>query len=346
MLTKEQILEVREHLGKAQNPVFFFDNDCDGLMSFVMLRKFIGHGKGVAVKSTFEEGYAKRVEEFNSDYVFILDKPVVSKGFIEEVSRRNIPIVWIDHHDVPFEFEDGLINYYNPVFNKNKSSEPVSYLTYKICNKKEYQWLSMIGCIADNYIPDFKDDFAKNYPELWRKNPDSAFDILYSSEFGKIISMLDFSLKDRTSSVVSMMNLLVNSNSPFDFLKEDFKNVAIHKRYHQVNGVYSNLLERAKRVARKSGKVIFFEYGGELSLSANLANELSYRFPGKVVIVAFIKGASANISVRGPIDVRKIALEAFEKIENATGGGHENAIGARMSVNDLYKFRDYFFENV
>lgn len=32
MLTEKQISEIREHLEKAQNPLFFFDND-DGLCS-------------------------------------------------------------------------------------------------------------------------------------------------------------------------------------------------------------------------------------------------------------------------------------------------------------------------
>ena len=32
MLTEKQLKEIREHLEKAQNPVFFFDNDADGLI--------------------------------------------------------------------------------------------------------------------------------------------------------------------------------------------------------------------------------------------------------------------------------------------------------------------------
>ena len=30
MLTKKQVGEIKEHLDKAQNPLFFFDNDLDG----------------------------------------------------------------------------------------------------------------------------------------------------------------------------------------------------------------------------------------------------------------------------------------------------------------------------
>lgn len=51
MLTNEQINEIREHLENARNPVFFFDNDPDGLCSFLLLQRFIGRGRGVAIKT-------------------------------------------------------------------------------------------------------------------------------------------------------------------------------------------------------------------------------------------------------------------------------------------------------
>jgi single-stranded DNA-specific DHH superfamily exonuclease len=355
MLSQNQIKEIREHFEKAQNPVVFFDNDCDGLMSFVMLRKYLDRGKGVPVRSSFEERYAHKVWELDGDYVFILDRPNVSKGFIEEVVSRGIPIIWIDHHDVAEDelvlceekilLKDvgkGLVNYYNP----GKNAEPVSYLMYNILNNKSFQWIAMVGCIADNFIPDFEDEFVKNYPELWKKGSKEAFEIFYESDLGKIINLLDFALKDKTSSVISMINFLIKINSPFELLKEDSKNSLIHKRYSQVESVYSKLIEKAKNVARRANKVVFFEYGGNLSLSANIANELSYRFPGKIIIVAFVRGDSVNISVRGGINVREIALEAIKEIPGAQGGGHENAVGAKMSVGDLKKFRDFFVKSV
>ena len=30
-------------------------------------------------------------------------------------------------------------------------------------------WLAMAGCIADNFIPDFTEDFIEQYPLLWKK---------------------------------------------------------------------------------------------------------------------------------------------------------------------------------
>ena len=384
MLSEKQLAEIREHLEKAQNPVFFFDNDCDGLMSFILLRRFINRGRGVAIKSfpELDASYAKRIDEFNADCVFILDKPNVSSGFFEEVRLRNLPVVWIDHHDVEMPFPTTnslttppnksdenkkektnytnvnidifqnahdplpLISYYNPIFSKNKSAEPTSYIAYRITNKKEDMWMAMAGCIADNFMPDFTEEFSKQYGEIWKRNAKTAFEVLYESEFGKLVMVFNFALKDRTSNVVFMINSLFKATSPFDILKAEEHSSIIMRRYTQINKVYTKLLDRAKSVARNSRKVVFFEYGGELSLSADIANELSYRFPGKIVIVAYIKGEVANVSVRGRGDIRKVTLKAIKNIEGATGGGHEHATGAKMSKNDLRKFREFFEREV
>jgi len=41
MLSNEQFEEIRNHLERAQNPVFFFDNDADGLSSFLLLEDLL-----------------------------------------------------------------------------------------------------------------------------------------------------------------------------------------------------------------------------------------------------------------------------------------------------------------
>src|SRR3989344_821833 len=114
MLTDNQIKEIREHLNRAQNPIFFFDNDPDGLCSFLLLQRFIGRGKGVPIKSFPDliDEYFRKVEELGADYIFILDKPVVSEKFFAEAGRRNIPVVWIDHHLVGKEGIPAFVNYY------------------------------------------------------------------------------------------------------------------------------------------------------------------------------------------------------------------------------------------
>ena len=337
MLTKKQIGEIREHLDKAQNPVFFFDNDPDGLCSFLLLRRYIGRGKGIAIKSFPEMSaeYFKRATELNADYIFILDKPVVSEEFFDEARNFNIPVVWIDHHDVKAKVPE-FVNYYNPTRNRKKENEPVTYLCYKITNKKEDMWLAVIGCIFDRYIPSFYPKFFKKYPDMAIKSKD-AFDIFYKSPIGKIVKMFCFALKDRISNVVKMIKFLIDVKTPYEILEDNGKNHEMHIRFRQIQKKYEKLLEKAKTFA-KDKRVLYFQYSGDLSISADLSNELSYLYPEKIIVVAYIQGIKGNISVRGK-KIREIILEAIKGLEGATAGGHEDAVGAQVRVGDLEKFR-------
>ena len=85
MITTEEIDKIRNYLEKSENPLFFFDDDQDGLASFLLLWKHIGRGHGVVVKGSPEltEEYVRKVEEYRPDKVFILDKPMLSQDFVK-----------------------------------------------------------------------------------------------------------------------------------------------------------------------------------------------------------------------------------------------------------------------
>ncbi len=338
MITEQEIEEIREHLQRAQNPLFFFDNDNDGLTSFLLLRRFIDRGRGVAIKSfpDLNLNYYNKVHELKTDYIFILDKPVVSCEFLEKAYKDNIPVVWIDHHQVDKPNFEGL-SYYNPFF-IDGSNEPVSYICYKIIAQKEDMWLAMIGCISDCYLPDFYTDFEKKYPDLSRKNAKSAFELLYNSEIGRIARILDFSLKDTTTNVVNMMKFMIKVNGPMDIIEENPRTKQILARHDEINSKYQLLIKKAQEQAGRN--LIYFQYGGNLSLSGNISNQLIYEYPDKIIVVVYIKGDVANISLRGGADIRKLTLSAIEGIAGSTGGGHRNATGAKMSVSDLPVFKE------
>jgi len=338
MLDLNQIKEIRQHLEKAQNPIFFFDDDVDGLSSFLLLSRWLGRGKGISIKSKpeLDKNYLRKIKELNSDYVFILDKPLVNKEFIDGIYNMNIPLVWIDHHDVnqKYEIEKEKVYYYNTTKNERKSSEPVTYWSYKITNNKEDLWIAVLGCIGDGYLPDFINEFEEKYKELWGKNIESAFQGLYETEIGKIIRILNFAIKDKTSNVVKMIKFLQKIKSPYEILREE--NNFMLLRFNQINKTYKKLIERAKKFTKN--EVIYFQYSGNFSLSADISNELYYKNPTKFIVVVYIRGRKANISIRGK-NAKKITEEAVKRFENARGGGHEVATGATLNAEDLPEFK-------
>lgn len=340
MLTKLQIKEIKEHFEKAQNPVFFFDNDPDGLCSFLLLQRWLGRGKGVSVRSfpDLNVQYFRKVHEFNADYIFILDKPVVSGEFFSEAEKHNIPVVWIDHHPIGKNALPASVNYYNPLYNKKKTGEPVTALCYQITNKKDDLWIAVVGCTSDRFLPEYYEDFQEKYPDLSIDTKD-PYDILYKSQIGKIARIINFGLKDRTTNVMNMIRFLLKARSPYDVLAENQSNHSFHKRFGQIINIYIRLLKKAISLAEPQKKLLFFKYAGDMSISGELSNELNYLFPDKMVVVAYIKGMEANISVRGKKS-RDILLEAIKDIQDSTGGGHENAAGSKMKSKDLERFRE------
>ena len=340
MLSKKQVSEIQEHLEKAQNPIFFFDNDPDGLCSFLLLQRFIKRGFGIPIKSfpDMNVEHFRRVNELNADYIFILDKPVVSREFFEEVKAFNIPIVWIDHHKTDQAFVPDYVHYYNSALTKTKKkNEPVTYLCYKIANKKDDLWIAVAGCISDHFVPDFYSDFQKIYPDLSFKSKE-PFDIFYRSGIGTVAKMFSFGLKDTITNVVKMMKFLSVVKTPYEVLEEGKNNHEMHYKFKQITKKYSYLIDKAKSLV-SDDKILFFQYSGDLSISSDLSNELSYLFPDKVIIVVYIMGIKANISVRGN-KIKNLFLKAIEGIEGATGGGHENAVGGQLKVEDIVRFRE------
>lgn len=348
MLNEKQVREIREHLEKAQNPLFYYDNDADGLCSFVILRKFIDRGKGVAVRSfpDLNASYARKAQELNSDYVFVLDKPELSKEFVEEIDNLGLPIVWIDHHNVEagdFEKDAKNLFIYNPARGGfgDKGDYPTTYMAYQISRKKEDAWLGVIGCIADHHFPDFVDDFKEKYPEFWG-DVKGSFEAYYQTELGKIAMMLNFGLKDSVTNVVRLQNFLISCKGPADVLQEVPANYSLRKKYNEVKKKYDVLVERAKSFAR--GKLIFFEYSGELSISSEIANAISYVYPGKYVVIAYKKGEVSNLSLRGK-NVKKILENVLDEV-GGTGGGHEDAVGARINTRELGRFKEILEDEI
>ena len=157
--------------------------------------------------------------------------------------------------------------------------------------------------------------------------------------------MFNFGLKDRTTNVMNMLRFLRRAKSPYDVLKESQKNKTMHERFKKINDKFKKLLVDAIELGKQSNKVLFFKFGGEISMAADLSNKLIHLFPKKIVIVAYVSELKVNISMRG-LGARDLLLESIKGLENATGGGHKFAVGARVMVKDLDKFKENIEELV
>src|SRR3989338_3274199 len=111
MLTPNEVASIKEELLNSKRPLFFFHDDPDGLASFLLCYRYIHEGRGLPVKAyprITKETYARKVEDYSPDKVFILDVAMVDQEFIDAVT---VPVIWIDHHTL---LERERVKYYNP----------------------------------------------------------------------------------------------------------------------------------------------------------------------------------------------------------------------------------------
>jgi oligoribonuclease NrnB/cAMP/cGMP phosphodiesterase (DHH superfamily) len=337
--------ELKEMLERSQNPLILYDNDADGLCAFLLLRRALQGGKGIAIRSypSLDKSYANRAKEFNSDSVIVLDKPVLSDDFILAVKELGLPLIWVDHHDMPspeIDYENFIC--YNPLHSKKKN-EPTSAIIYDVFGNKSDVWIAVAGCIADHYLPNFISEFKKKNKEMWNANVKVPFDAYYKSEIGKIAQAFNFGLKDSAGNIVKMQNFLIKCKNPGEVFAEVKENEGFRHNYNIIRKKYDLILEKALENIDK--KYIWFEYSGDLSISSDISNELSYRNPGKYIFVVFRKGNLCNLSIRGK-NVRKILKKIIRKFEFANGGGHDDAVGARIRKEDLERFKMLFLEEI
>src|SRR3989338_1800248 len=345
-LSKKQISEIKEHLDSCKNPLFFFDDDQDGLCAFLLLYRYKREGHGIVVKTSpkIENLVLSKINEYNPDKVFILDIAATEYEFLEKVK---VPVVWVDHHGQS-KIENA--HYYNPRISKAKDNHPTSFMCYYVVKQglkasdaeyRTFLWLGTLGAVADWFIPKYLKEFMKEYPELIENLSKNPGDIIYSSKLGKLIRIFSFILKGKHTEVMKSVKILTRIKSPSDILNQETpEGKYIHKRYEEVNEVYEPLLKDALAAIEKSKeKLAVYTYKDDKNaFTTDISNEAIYRFPDKVVLLAREKNDEMKCSMRSSkINLIPVIEKALIGL-NGYGGGHEHACGLNIKKHDFEEF--------
>lgn len=337
MITTKQIQEIRDFLNKTENPLIFFDNDADGICSYILLKKYIGKAKGIPIKSSPDLSieYYRKIEEYQPDLVIILDKPLVNQELIDQIQ---VPIIWIDHHP---PVKRRKVNYFNPLLEDPKDNRPVTYWCYKITEQNIC--IAMIGTVSDWHIPDFTNEFIKQYPNLLDKKvePEEA---IFNSKLGELIRIYSFAIKGDTTETKKAIEVLSKIETPEEILNQTTaRGKFIYKRAEKFNKEYQELLKKAIKQYDKNDKLLIFTYTTKnTSFTNEVANELLYKYPEKLIIVGREKSNEIKMSLRsGKIEIPKILEKALVNVKGY-GGGHEHACGSSVAKNDF----EIFIQNI
>jgi nanoRNase/pAp phosphatase (c-di-AMP/oligoRNAs hydrolase) len=356
---KRQLEKIKEELDNCERPLFFFDDDPDGLSSFLQLYRYKKAGKGVVVKvhPLLNDTFHNTVKDYGPDKIFILDIPKVDEEFLKKLKR---PIVYIDHHDIAqHEIENYL--YFNPHVYDEEDARCVSYWCHEIVNLGKENindsgennnakidddpdlWIAMVGCVGDWFLPDFKDKFVEKYPGYLTKDVTKPEEALFNSKLGKLARVFSFILKGQHKNAVACVKVLTRINHPDEILEEKTSQGRfVVRRFEKVNVHYENLINSVtdKNVC---GNVVEFMYTEkQWSFTSDLSNELLYKYPGKVIMVCREKSGEFRCSLRS--DKHKLP----DKINKALtgldgyGGGHDLACGACIKSHHFKKFKERF----
>lgn len=324
MLTKSELKEIRKELQTSRNPLFIFHDDGDGLCSFLQCYRYVRRGHGELIKRLFTltEEYDYLIRKHEPDKIFILDVPEVDQEFIDEAK---VPIIWVDHHPIQ---DRKNVKYFNPRFRSPDANFPVSYICYKALKKD--MWIGMIGSVSDYHLPDFKDEFIKEYPDLLSEDIKTAGDALYYSKLGELIRIVSFSLKNPMYKIKKIILQLIEMQDPREILE-------LKEHYDYLIKKYEKIKTEALK-QKPEGKFFIYKYSKGLPFLAELSNELIHKFPDKIVIIAREDEGEVRASIRSrKYKVLKPIKEIFKEI-GGNGGGHEVACGIKLKAKDWEKF--------
>ena len=333
MLTEKEIQQIREELELCSRPLFLFHDDADGLCSFLLLYRYKREGKGIVVKTAPKLGeiFIQKVAEYTPDKVFVLDIPIRSQEFIDKCP---CPIIWIDHHDV---IQVDKVKYFNGKRANPEEYVPVSYYNY--CITQSDDWISLVGCLGDAYIPPYMDEFRKKHPELLPKKTKDMKKLLFSTPIGLLTKIFNFALKGSSSEVARNVKILTRIDDPQEILAQTTpRGKLIYKHFEKINQRYDALLKRIFQKRSRSKMLVFIYEENNIALSATLANEAIYKMPDKFIIIGRYRNGEYKLSIRyNKSPIPEILQRALMGLDGY-GGGHPFACGASIKDYDFPQF--------
>jgi len=330
-IKKKDLNFIKKKISESIRPLFFFDDDADGLSSFLILYDLVKEGKGIIIKTSPDLSlkYLQQVKEYSPDLVIILDKPDVSQEFIDKV---HVPIIWLDHHEPQKRHN---VHYFNPRIDDDKDNRPTTYWAHQI--NPENLWIATVGCVADWFVPEFAKDFKKQYPDILNKLNKNPAELLFNSRFGELCKLFNFILKGKTKDSLTCIKILTRIKDPHEILdKTTPQGKFLYKKYTSAKKEYDQILSE---VRPPKDNLLVFKYSADrTSYTSELSNELLYRYHDKMLIICREKSGEMRCSLRSTkLNVAKILKESLTDVRGY-GGGHEHACGACIDVDDFPRF--------
>jgi single-stranded DNA-specific DHH superfamily exonuclease len=340
-LTDAELAAFRTTVLEAKRPLIFYDDDADGLCSYLLCFRARGDGTGIRVHNSamLTAEYLRKVEETLPDLIVVLDKPYIEQSFIDAVS---VPIVWLDHHDVQ-QPQGSHITYYNPRKENTADNRCTTYWVWRALGRPEDLWLATVGTISDWQVTEVAAQFHELYPHLLGA-VQTAPEALYNEPFGELCQLVQFNLKGEASDVRTSIKILSRIETPEELLEHNSpRSKLIYKRYQLIQKEYKKLLEHARTAATDSPLLYVLFPHVEISLLSEVSNQLIHEFPDKIIFIGREHNGDNKFSIRSVhAPVAPAVKAAMATGIRGNAGGHLHACGGNVKAEDFPKFLEAF----
>ena len=346
----EQLALFRERVLAAKRVIIFYDDDGDGLSSYLLCYRARGGDNGstigvrVHASASVPTDFAlRKIEENGGDLVVILDKPYVEQSLLESCP---LPILWLDHHEPQTKAvasaKDTL--YLNPRIESDADNRCTTYWVWHALGKPEDLWIAAIGSISDWQMTDIADAFRAKHPELLG-DAQEAPQALFDQPFGTLAALMQFNLKGESGEVRAAIKVLGRIESLEELTgRVTSRSKLLWKRYEAMHREYDKLLSAAKRSVTDDPVLFHVFRDVEISFTGELSNRLLHDHPDKIIFLARDESGDVKLSVRSVHVPVAPAVKQALATSGARGnaGGHANACGGKITSEDFPKFYEEF----
>lgn len=322
-------------INKKDKVAIISHTDLDGITSAIFLNEilkskgikpkvleFINIGKGM-FKETSKQLIKKKITK-----IFMSDLNESSDLESFEKLKSEFGVFLIDHHPSENKTKDKVL--------KSKSENCAAWIIYnlgrKITDFEKWKELICATMIAEfSYNDENNFNFLKeNYPDLTKEN-------LMSSEPGELSKKFSYAIIYLKHDLKKAFNLI---------RKNKVKKLC---KYYSI--IKDEVQEGIKLFYKKAeffpSKNLYFYYDTpKFSINSMINETLSVKEPNKIFVFAsdvkeepdFVKVSSRHQD--GKEDMNLLMKMGIGGLENATGGGHTKASGAKFMKKDLEKFKE------
>ncbi|MEK6967798.1 MAG: DHH family phosphoesterase [Nanoarchaeota archaeon] len=324
------------------------DSDPDGICSAVIVSHSLKK-KGIIPALVIPSGH--NVEVMDGQFVTMLKKEAITHLITTDLSfdkkKRELKrlekfcqILVIDHHKLYNDVNSKRIILLKPQLFQNKIDSS-QYCTSKLAfdmfseltDLKEYDWLAVIGILADSNFRTWKKFVRKTLNRLGLKLGKHPF----QNALGRICNLMAYYEIYAPGKVAKLYDALSKAITYRHALNSEIK------KAQKVNDEVEYYLKNYKRHSQVHGDLLLIRIKPNFKIGSIVATRLSNKLEHTTIVIAQEMKGRMFVSARRQdfkVAVNDLLEQSVKEIKEASAGGHIPAAGARFPTEQYDTFSE------